>query len=82
MAKSTLKIAALVFALAGAVALATPSWASGATSAVKKAGPDVRTDALHYNPIGHSVRYQDVGATGGTEFSSANRTGGHNVKWK
>jgi hypothetical protein len=79
MAKQTLKVA---LAIAGAVALATPSWASGATSAVKKVGgPSVQNDVLHYSPIGHPAQYQSVGATS-TEFSSANRTGGRNVKSK
>jgi hypothetical protein len=71
MAKSKLNMGAVVFVLGGAVALATPSWASGATSAVKKPAPS----AVHYSQISH---HQDLGATS-TEFSSANRTG-HNVK--
>jgi hypothetical protein len=81
MAKSILKMGAAAFVLAGAVALAAPSWASGATSAVKKPGPSIQSDAVHYSQISHKVRHQDFGATS-TEFSSANRTGGHNVKWK
>jgi hypothetical protein len=81
MAKSHLKMGAVAFVLAGAVALATPSWASGATSAVKKPGPSVQSDMIHYGQISHNARNQDVGATS-IEFSSANRTGGHNVKWK
>jgi len=81
MAKSSLTVGA--FALVGAVALATPSWASGATSAVKKVGgPIVQADLLYHNHIGHQARYQSTGATTSTEFSSVNRTGGHNVKWK
>lgn len=82
MATSTLKIGTVAFALTGAVALATPSWASGATSAVKKVGgPSVQTDVLHINRMVHRARHHDVGATS-TEFSSANRTGARNVKWK
>jgi hypothetical protein len=76
MAKSNLKVGVLAFVFAGAVALATPSWASGATSAVKKPGPSVQSDVVY-----SQVRHQGVGVTS-TEFSSANRTGGHNVKWK
>jgi hypothetical protein len=76
MAKSKLKIGAVVFVLGGVVALATPSWASGATSAVKKPAPSVQSDVVHYSQISHN--HQGFGATS-TEFSSANRTG-HNVK--
>jgi hypothetical protein len=79
MAKSTLKIGAV--ALASALALVTPSWASGATSAAKKPGPSVQTAVFYYNYNQHNVRHQEIGATS-TEFSSVNRTGGHNVKWK
>jgi hypothetical protein len=79
MAKSNSKMGAVVFVVAGAVALATPSWASGATSAVKKPAPGIQSE-VHYSQISHNVRQQDVGVTS-TEFSSANRTG-HNVKWK
>jgi hypothetical protein len=81
MAKSNLKMGAVAFVLAVAVAPAAPSWASGATSAVKKPAPSVQSDVVHYNQISHNVRHQDVGATT-TEFSSANRTSSHNVKWK
>jgi hypothetical protein len=79
MARSTLKMGTV--ALAGAVALASPSWASSATSAAKKPGSSVETAVLDYNHISHNARYQKGGATS-TEFSSVNRTGGHNVKWK
>jgi hypothetical protein len=81
MAKSTLTMGAVALAFAGAVALETPSWASGATSAVKKPGP-IQVDVVQYNHITNAARYQAVGATSSTEFSSANRTGGHNAKWK
>jgi hypothetical protein len=81
MAKSNLQMGAVVCVLAGAVALASPSWASGATSAVKKPGPSIQSDTVYYSQISHNVRHQGVSGTT-TEFSSANRTSGHNVKWK
>jgi hypothetical protein len=81
MAKSNLKMGAVAFVLAVAVAPAAPSWASGASSAVKKPGPGIVSDVVHHSQISHNVVHQDVGATS-TEFSSANRTSGHNVKWK
>jgi hypothetical protein len=81
MARSTLKMGAVAFALAGGLALASPSWASGATSAAKKPGPSIETAVLDYNRISHNVRYHEGGATS-TEFSSVNRTSGHNVKSK
>jgi hypothetical protein len=79
MAKSTLRIGALAFGFAGVIALgfATPTWASGATSAAKKvAGPSGQVAVSHYNRTNHES----------TEFSSAARTGSPNTqshnKWK
>lgn len=78
MAKSTLRIGALAFGIAGVIALgfATPTWASGATSAAKKVSGSSEVAASHYNRTNHDS----------TEFSSAARTGSRNTqshnKWK
>ena len=87
MGKSTLKTFAIAIGTAGvfALGLATPSLASGATSAAKKvAGPVEQTDVRghHRNRVSRDARNQDINTTGSTEFSSSARTSSHAPKWK
>jgi hypothetical protein len=87
MGNSTLKMFAMAIGTAGvfALGLATPSLASGATSAAKKvAGPVEQTDVRghHHNRVSRDARNQDINTTGSTEFSSSARTNSHAPKWK
>jgi hypothetical protein len=86
MGKSTLKTFTIAIGTAGVLALglATPTLASGATSAAKKvAGSVEQTDVRghHHNRVSRDARNHD-GATGSVEFSSSARTGSHSPKWK
>jgi hypothetical protein len=87
MRKSTSSLSAVsacaaAVAIVGAVGLATPVWASGATSAAKKVGGPAPTEVTlrHEQRLHHVARQQDSSAD--TEFSSSARTAPHNVKWK
>ena len=87
MGKSTLKTFAIAIGTIGVIAigLATPSLASGATSAAKKvAGSVEQTDVRghHHNRVSRDGRNQDANTTGSVEFSSSARTGSHSPKWK
>jgi hypothetical protein len=87
MGKSKLKTFAIAIGTAGVmvVGLATPSLASGATSAAKKvAGPIDQTDVRdhHHHRVSRDARNQDINTTGSTEFSSSARTSSHAPKWK
>jgi hypothetical protein len=79
---STVSAWAAAFAIVGAVSLANPVWASGATSAAKKVGgPAVTSETYRQEQrLHHVARQQENSAD--TEFSSSARTTPRNVKWK